>query len=447
MPGLFVKDAGVWKEVTDKTPQVKVGATWTPVKEVHVRDAGTWKKVWPTVLPATPANLRFGYATWANNRYEVQALWDPVLNVDSYDLEVTRQGGANPVNAQVVTGLTTNYWNDIYPGTTGGIVLYYRVRSKKGSTVGAWSNMISATSPGDPGFCYTNFFGAVGDVWGNIYVQVVHDGNANNIYYDMTRSQSGKATVSKRFSIASTTQNLVDKVDGSYYSGPHAVTTNTTDSYSDEVTWDVYTVNSWGKPNPQNGNPYPLVWGHFANQACWRFSNFNDGTVRINAVGTNVYRRQPTNSVGWVGGVPRCGGNQGDMEGCWLWDKNLLSDVALRNRARNGMQMYCGFGRRNDGGNLNVTFTLCGVAMKWGMSDPPGPLTSGLFVRTWQRNQGELFAIPSNWRDAFHDPAANHATFSVVGDNTANTYAEFGYQGEIMGGWVNGQINYISSYF
>jgi hypothetical protein len=85
--------------------------------------------------------------------------------------------------------------------------------------------------------------------------------------------------------------------------------------------------------------------------------------------------------------------------------------------------------------------------MKWGMSDPPGPLSSGLFPRTWQRGQGELFAIPSNWRDAFHDPAQNHGCLAVTGDNTAATYAEFGYQGEIVGGWVNGQINYISSFF
>jgi len=205
-------------------------------------------------------------------------------------------------------------------------------------------------------------------------------------------------------------------------------------------------VNAWGKPNSQAGNPNPADWGLFPNEAVWRFGWPGDGTLRINAVGTNVYRRQPSNSVGWVGGVPRCGGNQGDMEGCWLWDKSVISDKGIRNRFRAGIKIYCGYGRRNDGGNLNVTFTLNGLVMYWGMSDPPGPLTVGLFTRTWQRGSGELFLLPDNWCDAFTTAGNNYGGMSVTGDNTAATYAEFGYQGEIMGGWVNGQFNMISSY-
>jgi hypothetical protein len=185
-------------------------------------------------------------------------LWDPVLNVDSYDLEVTRVGGQNPANA-VVVNLTTNYWNDIYPGTTGGIVLTYRVRSKKGASVGDWSVPISITTPGDAGFCRTNFFGAVGDVWGKVYVQMIHDGNPNNIYYSMAVNQSGKAQVIATYAIATTTQNIVIQLGQNYYSGSKAGTANTGDAWSDEVTFDVYTVNSWGKQNGQAGNPYGRI--------------------------------------------------------------------------------------------------------------------------------------------------------------------------------------------
>ena len=233
MPGTYVKTGGAWVQI-DAThiPKANVGGTWKDVKEIHVKSAGAWIRVWPPIAPPTPTNMRFGTTVWsANNRYEVQSVWDPVQTslADGYQLEITRQGGTNPVTAQVLDVGTNNFYNDVFPGTTGGIVLSYRVRSYKSGYYSPWSGVISATTPGDAGFCRTNFVAPVGDVWGNMYVQIVHDGNANNVYLDMTRKQDGYYgyTSIRRYAIPTVTANYVDKVGTDHYRGPKAGTTNT----------------------------------------------------------------------------------------------------------------------------------------------------------------------------------------------------------------------------
>lgn len=45
-----VRDAGVWKEITD--PQVRDAGVWKPVQEGWVRDAGTWKQFYARIQPA-----------------------------------------------------------------------------------------------------------------------------------------------------------------------------------------------------------------------------------------------------------------------------------------------------------------------------------------------------------------------------------------------------------
>lgn len=454
MPGLYVNDGGTWKEVTTIAPQVNDAGTWKNIIEAWCNDAGTWKKVWPNLVAQTPTNLRFGTRVWANNRYEVQVIWDPIVDgttYDKYQLEVTRTGGSASAASAVVVDFSpgTNSWNDIYCGTTGGAVLTYRVRSSLNGVPSAWSAAITTTTPGDAGFMYTNGINVVGDVYGNMYIQCVHDGNPNNVYYDLYRQQTGYYdwTYIRRYSIVTQTQNITDNISG-HYRGPYAGSVNTQNAWPETVTWTVWTVNAWGKGNNQgSGNPYPANWSPYPNGASWKLTAPGDRYLRLNAIGTNVYRRQPSNSVGWVGGLVRCGGLQGDMEGCWFWDKSFLTDWGFRARINAGNQVVFGIGRSTtDGGNLNCTFTIGFVAMAWGSSADPRPITSGLTTATWQRGQGANFNMPPAYMNAWTNPGNPDGATCVYSGNTAGQYAEFGSIGEIVGGTVNGQIVIASPY-
>jgi len=451
MPGTFYKQAGVWTELDDTdVPSALVGGTWKAIKEIHVKSSGAWVRVWPPVNPPTPTNMRFGTTQWINAHYEVQTVWDPVQSslFDGYELEITRVGGPYATPPTIIdTGSRNNFITDVAVGETGGIVVSYRVRSYKSGYRSPWSPLITTTTPGDAGFCRVNFVGPVGDVWGKMYCQLIHDGNPNNVTYDMVRTQVGKTAVGKVYTITGGTMNCVDQLTTAYYSGSKAGSTNTADAYSDQIAWNFYCKNAWGKQNNQSGSPYGAVWGFAPFQGIWRLGNPGDKVLRINAASVNTYRRQPSNSVGWVGGVPRCGGNQGDMETVWFFDKNIISDLGIGNRIRAGQDFQHGLGRRNDGGNLSVTFSVAGAALVQGQSGAPGPLTTLWYTRTWQRGQGELFTLPRNWSLALADAAQpQYGSPAVYGDNTANTYAEFGYPGEIIGGVVNGQLVIINNF-
>jgi len=451
MPGHYVKDAGVWKEITTTPPQAKVSGNWVPITEIHVKNAGAWVKVWPTALPPTPTNLRFQFKAWQNSRYEVQPLWDPVQSAqaDGYHLEVTRAGGdASQADKVSVDTVRDNWWWDPYCGTTAGAVLTYRVRSYKGASVGDWSAPITTTTPAEAGFCKTTFIGPVGDYYGNIYTQIQHDGNPQNTSYDLYRQQLPyyDYTLIKSGGLTGAATNVPDAVGTDHYRGPSAGTANTGNCWANDIVWLFHLKNTWGKPNNQAGNPNPSDWGPFGHAASWKLSNPADRYIRLNAVSTNTYRQQPTNSLGWVGGVPRCGGNQGDMVTAYFYDKNNLVSKGFRNHIRIGQQIQWGLGRRNDGGQLNVTFNPCGFTFAYGFGGDPRSSYERFTAVTWQRLQGEGFILRNDWAAAFIDPGNQYGSLGMVSGNTAAQYAEFGYIGEIMGGWVNGQIVVYSPY-
>ena len=453
MPGTYVKDAGVWKEIDlSHVPKANNGGTWVDVKEIHVKNAGAWIRVWPPIAPSTPTNIRFNSYAWANNRYEVQVVWDPVSSsqIDGYQLLVTRVGGTNPVSNAVVDLGMTNYYTDIYLGTTGGIAAYYNVRSYKAGYYSAWSEQIGIATPGDAGFCISTFCSHAGPPYGygSIMSQFQHDGNPENKYYDLYRKQDGYYdwTFQRRIGISGSVDNIVDTVGADHYRGPDANTTNTLNAWANNIHWTVHVVNSWGKPNNQAGSPYSSPWSTFPNGTVWKLTPPGDRVLRLNAVGTNVYRRQPTNSVGWVGGVPRCGGLGGDMEGCWIWDKAWLMDLGFANRIRAGGTIQFGLGRRNDGGPTTTNFNVGFVQLYWGQGSDPRGLTDVWVARSWQRLQGENFDMPANYAQAFVAGGNSWGTICVVSSNTTAGYAEFGYAAEIMGGWVNGQLTMSNPY-
>src|SRR5436190_14942323 len=245
MPGLYVRSGGVWTEITTVAPQVKNAGVWVNTQEVWVRNSGTWVKVWPNIVSPVPSNLRFGTEAWANGRYEVQVIWDPINDAtvyDKYQLEVTRVGGANPVTAQVIDiAVGTNFYNDISVGTTAGIQLQYRVRSSKSGVASAWSGYINVTTPADAGFCKATWIAPVGDFYGNMYMQVQHDGNAQNYAYQLYRMQNAYYdwTYIRTYYINATTMNLVDAIGADHYRGPYAGTTNTVTCWPETVTWTV----------------------------------------------------------------------------------------------------------------------------------------------------------------------------------------------------------------
>jgi hypothetical protein len=437
---LFVHDAGVWKEITTVAPKIRQAGSWVPLKEAWVNQAGTWKKAWPNVVAITPGNIRFGTQAYVSGGYNVQVIWDPVSGPpDKYQLEVTRVGGSNPANAAVVDNLTTNSWNDVYLGPQPGIVVSYRVRSVKGASISAWSNMISVTTPADAGFAKCVGIGAQQTVWGAFFQSWQHDGNAQNKSLDLWRQLDGVYNFKfiKNQSINANPQSINDTVDASHYTGAVGSTGN---QWSANTHWGVYCVNSWGKPQMGAGNPYAPDWGTNPNTGTWKFSPPGDKYIRLNAVGTNTWRRQPTNSTGWVGGVPRCGGNQGDMESLYMWDKGFLTDLGFRNRVRVGGSIQLGLGRAADASQVNVTFTVGYAGMSWGSSQNPDPITVDWGSRTWQRGNGELFLFGAAMSTQWTNPADPTASFTVRSGNTAAQYAEFGGIGQIVGGFVNGQI-------
>jgi hypothetical protein len=303
--------------------------------------------------------------------------------------------------------------------------------------------MINVTTPADAGFCRCNGIGTVGDFYGNMYLQFIHDGNAQNKVYQLYRTQPPYYdwTLIRNYGIATTTQNIVDAIGSDHYRGDYAGSVNTGNAWPNTVTWTVWILNAWGKPNNQANSPYSPYWSSFANGASWKLTPPGDRTLRLNAVGYNVYRRQPLNSVGWVGGVPRCGGGSGDFQTVYYWDSNFLADLGFWNRIRLGNVVQFGIGRSTtDGGSLNVTFSIGFVSASWGSSAPPEPLTVAFASRTWQRGQGENFNMPANVADAFCNPADPMGSTSVYSSNSSTAYAEFGTIGQIVGGTVNGQL-------
>lgn len=93
----FIKDGGVWKEVTD--PSIKDAGTWKDVQEGHIKDSGTWKE-WHTASSA---------ASWVGiNDPNNQVSW----------------GGSTTVNGPNVTYLSwpagSNYFKATLYGAGGG---------------------------------------------------------------------------------------------------------------------------------------------------------------------------------------------------------------------------------------------------------------------------------------------------------------------------------------
>jgi hypothetical protein len=279
-------------------------------------------------------------------------------------------------------------------------------------------------------------------VWGAVFHNWQHDGNPNNKFLDLYRQLDGKYgwTFILRQSINANPQATNDAVDASHYFGNNAGNQNTWTAWSNNTQWMVYCVNAWGKPIDGRNGPYGSDWGSLSNSVAWKFSNPGDKYVRLNAVGTNTYRRQPSNSVGWVGGIPRCGGNQGDMETLYMFDKSWLTDLGFKNKVRVGKLIHFGLGRTQDTSQINVTFNVGWAGMSWGSSANPDPITTDWGSRTWQRGQGEDFLFSQAMSTQWCNPADPTGSFTVRSGNTAAQYAEFGGIGVIVGGVVNGQI-------
>ena len=89
-----VRDAGVWKEITD--PQVRDAGVWKEVQEGHVRDAGVWKKFYERV----------------GINITNQSIGDTVIegNFASVVYECRRNGGAYWSNSSTPPQLITGQW-------------------------------------------------------------------------------------------------------------------------------------------------------------------------------------------------------------------------------------------------------------------------------------------------------------------------------------------------
>jgi hypothetical protein len=134
--------------------------------------------------------------------------WDPVVGADSYELEV---------NGNILsTGSATQY---VHSNLTPGTLHTYRVRAKKGTTAGEWSEAVSrATSPNVPQFLsaeaatdsisleWTAISGSSGydleidgevvtGLTGSHYIHSALKANTMHIYRVRSRSGSGQVSL------------------------------------------------------------------------------------------------------------------------------------------------------------------------------------------------------------------------------------------------------------
>jgi hypothetical protein len=141
MPGIQIKDAGVWKSAIEVF--VKNASIWKPVKEAWIKDAGTWKRFWPPVAIGSQ-----GATFTTSGSFTVPT--------GIYNISVTAYGGGGGAGNATWSGYYGSFFGGAGGGRNGAITTNSTLAVTPGQvityTVGAGGSQAQGTGNGASGY-------------------------------------------------------------------------------------------------------------------------------------------------------------------------------------------------------------------------------------------------------------------------------------------------------